>query len=221
MQGRRWTPITALAAAALLAGCAADGADQGEDAGATPVMPSASGTADAEAPAGSDGATGDVTTATLVDATGAEVGTAELREVDGALEVHVAVTGMPPGFHGLHLHAVGLCEPNSQDPADPTNVGDFLTAGGHIGGTSSDHGAHGGDLPSLLVGSDGDGHLTARTDGVTLDEVLDDDGSAVMVHADPDNFAHIPERYAPEGPDEQTRKTGDAGDRVACGVLTG
>ena len=47
--------------------------------------------------------------------------------------------------------------------------------------------------------------------------VLDDDGAAVMVHADPDNHAHIPSRYG--GPDEDTLATGDAGDRIACGVF--
>ena len=49
--------------------------------------------------------------------------------------------------------------------------------------------------------------------------LLDVDGSAIIVHSDADNFAHIPERYAEDGPDEDTLKTGDAGDRTACGVV--
>ena len=51
------------------------------------------------------------------------------------------------------------------------------------------------------------------------EDLLDDDGTALMVHSDADNFANIPERYAPEGPDEDTRSTGDAGSRLACGVI--
>jgi superoxide dismutase, Cu-Zn family len=50
---------------------------------------------------------------------------------------------------------------------------------------------------------------------------MDDEGTAVMVHAGPDNFANIPERYAPNGPDADTLKTGDSGDRIACGVVGG
>ena len=59
------------------------------------------------------------------------------------------------------------------------------------------------------------------TDALTLADLLDDDGSAVMVHEDPDNYANIPERYAPEGPDQMTRNTGDSGGRIACGPVRG
>jgi hypothetical protein len=54
---------------------------------------------------------------------------------------------------------------------------------------------------------------------VTVEGLLDEDGSAIMVHADRDNFAHIPERYVPDGPDQTTLDTGDAGDRIACGAV--
>ena len=109
----------------------------------------------------------------------------------------------------------------SPDPKDPAKIGDFLSAGGHVGADEADHGAHHGDLPALLVDSSGEGRLTVRTDAVTLADLQDDDGTALMLHADPDNLAHVPERYAPAGPDETTLKTGDAGDRVACGVVSG
>jgi Cu-Zn family superoxide dismutase len=133
--------------------------------------------------------------------------------------VSVDVTGLPPGFHGFHVHAVGVCEPNSVNPTDPSMTGDFLSAGGHIGAGESDHGEHQGDLPILLVTKSGTGSLTAVTDALTLTDLTDDDGSAVMVHAGRDNFANIPERYAPGGPDQMTRNTGDAGGRIACGTV--
>jgi superoxide dismutase, Cu-Zn family len=160
-------------------------------------------------------------TARLVDPEGGEVGVATLSEVDGGTQVDVRVTGLPPGFHGFHLHGVGVCEPDSPSPADPSMTGDFLSAGGHIGAGESDHGEHAGDLPLLFVSESGTGTLTAVTGALTLDQVTDDDGSAVVVHADPDNYANVPERYAPGGPDETTRNTGDAGGRIACGAVEG
>jgi Cu-Zn family superoxide dismutase len=165
--------------------------------------------------------TDDELTARLVDPEGTEVGTVTFTDDDGALEVSVEVEGLPPGFHGFHVHAVGLCEPDSANPANPAMTGDFLSAGGHLGGGEADHGAHAGDLPVLFVDGAGAGSLTTVTDALTLDDLLDDDGSAVMVHADRDNYANVPERYAPAGPDEMTRNTGDAGGRIACGTVDG
>lgn len=72
-----------------------------------------------------------------------------------------------------------------------------VNAGGHLADSGQVHGDHDGDLPSLLVRAD---------------------GAALMVHAGPDNFANIPDRYAPQV-DEATGKTGDTGGRVACAVL--
>jgi Cu-Zn family superoxide dismutase len=158
-------------------------------------------------------------TATLQDADGDERGTVEISEVEGSMEVHVAATGLEPGFYGLHVHAIGECEPDSAAPDDPQKTGAFLSAGGHLGGTDSQHPEHAGDLPALLVQESGDAHLTFRTDRFTAGDVNDEDGSALMIHSKPDNYANIPERYAEGGPDEDTTKTGDAGDRLACGVL--
>ncbi|MGY1823209.1 superoxide dismutase family protein [Geodermatophilus sp. SYSU D00079] len=168
---------------------------------------------------GGGGGGGQELTARLVDAEGTEVGTATLEDADGGVRVSVEVTGLPPGFHGFHLHAVGLCEPDSANPADPATRGDFLSAGGHIGAGEADHGEHAGDLPVLLVDGSGAGTLTVVTDALSTDDLTDDDGSALMVHAGPDNYANVPERYAPAGPDETTRNTGDAGGRIACGPV--
>jgi Cu-Zn family superoxide dismutase len=160
-------------------------------------------------------------TATLVDPEGTEVGTVTFQEADEGMEVSVDVAGLPPGFHGFHVHAIGVCEPDSANPSDPSMTGDFLSAGGHIGAGESDHGEHAGDLPTLYVAGSGTGSLTAVTDALTLADLTDDDGSAVMVHASRDNYANIPERYAPGGPDEMTLNTGDAGGRIACGPVEG
>lgn len=61
--------------------------------------------------------------------------------------------------------------------------------------------------------------MSFETDRLTAENLRDDNGSALMIHSGPDNYANIPERYAPEGPDEDTRSTGDAGSRLACGVI--
>ncbi|MFB9071453.1 superoxide dismutase family protein [Citricoccus parietis] len=126
---------------------------------------------------------------------------------------------MDPGFYGLHVHGIGECEPDSAAPDDPEDTGAFKSAGGHLGSQEADHPDHAGDLPTLLVQESGDAHLTFRTDRISLDDFEDEDGAAMMVHSAPDNFANIPERYAPDGPDEDTTGAGDAGDRLACGVI--
>ena len=166
-------------------------------------------------------AVADGLTATLVDPGGAEVGTVAFSKAGGGMRVFVEVTGLPPGFHALHVHAIGSCEPDSANPSDPSVTGDFLSAGGHIGAGDSHHGEHPGDLPTLYVTGSGTGSLEAVTDALTPADLTDDDGSAVMVHASGDNYANVPERYAPAGPDETTLNTGDAGGRIACGAVEG
>lgn len=158
--------------------------------------------------------------AVLQDAEGAEVGTVSFSEVSAGTEVVVEVQGLEPGFYGLHVHGTGLCEPDSAAPDDPGTTGAFLSAGGHLGGEEAEHPDHAGDLPSLYVTEDGLGFLTTVTDRFGVQDLAaDDDGSAVMIHSGPDNYANIPERYAPDGPDEDTLGTGDAGSRLACGVV--
>jgi Cu-Zn family superoxide dismutase len=151
-------------------------------------------------------------TATLRDATGERVGHVWLKQHRRSVTVFAQVEGLPPGFHGFHIHTTGKCEP-------PT----FESAGGHFNPTEEPHGDHAGDLSTLLVMEDGTATLATTTDRFSLRDLREGDGSAVMVHELADNYANIPDRYSSEpgesGPDEETLATGDAGSRLACGVL--
>lgn len=147
--------------------------------------------------------------AELRNAQGEVVGAVTLTPGPGGVTVTVEAAKLPPGFHGFHLHAVGRCEPPG-----------FTSAGGHLNPANAPHPRHAGDLPNLLVNADGTGALTVRTDRFRMDDLFDADGSAFIVHALPDNHAHIPtDRYRPD-PDATTLATGDAGGRIACGVVT-
>ena len=157
---------------------------------------------------------------TLIGTDGEPTGTAVLTEdadAGGLVTVEVGVEGLDPGFHAFHIHENGVCEPDAPDGA-------FTTAGSHyVGDGGENHPDHDGDLSTLLVRGDGAGDLTVVTDRVTLDE-LRTAGTAFIVHALPDNYANIPQRYLStefdvRGPDQVTLNAGDADGRVACGVI--
>ena len=143
-------------------------------------------------------------TAELKDARGQTVGTADLTEQGGKVRVVVQAKGLTPGRHGIHIHAVGSCEP----PA-------FASAGGHYNplgrkhGLETPDGAHAGDLPNLEADASGNARYDAVTDRVTLSDglisVFDGDGSAIVIHEKDD--------------DQKTDPTGNSGGRVACGVI--
>lgn len=205
------TIFAALGAAGLLAvgACAAENTDDAEPAATEQATTEEATTA------------GDVVTVTLNDPGGSELGAVELNEVNDALQISAAISGLEPGFYGFHIHQIGACEADSAAPNNPENTGDFLSAGGHLGSDESDHPDHAGDLPQLLVKESGDAVLSFETDRLTLADLEDEDGSAIMLHSGPDNYANIPERYAPDGPDEDSLNAGDAGSRIACGVIGG
>jgi Cu-Zn family superoxide dismutase len=161
--------------------------------------------------------------ATIRDVNGAVLGTLTLAQVSSnTVLVAVNVSHLPAGFHGFHIHAVGLCDPNATD-ATGARV-PFATAGAHFNPAATNHGQHAGDLPALLVVSSGTATAAVRTDRFTLNSLFDADGSAIIVHAAPDNLANIPTRYTSSttglpGPDAATLGTGDSGGRTGCGVL--
>jgi Cu-Zn family superoxide dismutase len=146
------------------------------------------------------------------NANGALVGKVRLAKQGQKVIVNADITGLTPGFHGFHVHAVGECVPP------------FTSAGGHFNPTGVGHGQHAGDMPPLFVTADGVARAEFATDSFTIAQLFDADGSAIIVHALPDNLAHIPTRYQSTtegvlGPDSATLATGDAGARVACGVV--
>jgi Cu-Zn family superoxide dismutase len=158
---------------------------------------------------------------------GTEVASAKFEFAADYVTITVTSTGqgdLTPGFHGLHIHKVGKCEPNSVAPTGGAS-GDFNSAGGHYQAPGHSTEPASGDLTSLQVRKDGGALLVTTTDAFTHDDLVGGDGTALVVHGGSDNFANIPpERYSQTnggepGPDETTMTTGDAGKRVACGVI--
>jgi superoxide dismutase, Cu-Zn family len=163
----------------------------------------------------------------LIAPNGDKVATAKFEFDNGYVTITVETTGqgaLAPGFHGVHIHSVGKCEPNSVAPTGG-EPGDFLSAGGHYQAPGHTGDPMSGDLTSLQVRKDGGALLVTTTDAFTKEELLAGAGTSIVIHAGSDNFANIPpDRYtqtnggAP-GPDSTTMSTGDAGKRVACGVI--
>ena len=143
--------------------------------------------------------------AEIKDASGRPVGTANLTQLGSAVRIVMQVSGLPAGVKGVHIHEVGKCE----GPG-------FTSAGGHFNPTARQHGAlnpqgsHGGDLPNLTVAGDGTGRLETTSEQISLvtgpTALSDADGSALVIHAAPDDF--------------RTDPTGNSGARIACGVIT-
>lgn len=158
---------------------------------------------------------------------GTEVATAKFEFSDGYATVTIATTGgghLSPGFHGVHVHKTGKCEPNSTAPTGGA-PGDFLSAGGHFQAPGHSGEPASGDLTSLQVRKDGTATLMTTTDAFTMQDLTSGEKTAIVIHAGSDNFGNIPpERYSQinggaPGPDQTTMTTGDAGKRVACGVI--
>ena len=150
-------------------------------------------------------AVGERAAAPLRNAEGQVLGMAIFTQEAQGVRISVTVKGLSPGEHGIHIHSVGKCEPP-----------DFLSAGPHLNPTNKKHGLtnpegpHAGDLPNLVVGEDGSAVYEHITDRVTLTlgelSLFDEDGSALVIHAGPD--------------DQMTDPAGNSGARVLCGVIT-
>jgi Cu-Zn family superoxide dismutase len=226
---RNVATISALAAAACvgLSACAPDQLPASSP-GTTPAVWTGS-----PAPSGLAGTEGDQQqpaaqsiTTQLKAPDGTRVATAKFDFSNGYATITIATTGagqLAPGFHGVHIHKTGKCEPNSTAPTGGA-PGDFLSAGGHFQTPGHSVEPASGALTSLEVRKDGVGMLVTTTDAFTMDDLLTGEKTAVIIHAGADNFGNIPrDRYyqtnGTPGPDETTMSTGDAGKRVACGVI--
>ena len=143
--------------------------------------------------------------AVVTGASGNRVGTASLTQgATGTVRVRMHVQGLTPGAHGVHFHAVGSCVA----PA-------FASAGGHFNPESKHHGLdnpagpHAGDLPNMTVDALGNADYDATTNRVSLtpgaNSLFDADGSALVIHAAPD--------------DNMTDPAGNAGTRIGCGQI--
>jgi Cu-Zn family superoxide dismutase len=144
--------------------------------------------------------------AELRNAQGEIVGFATLTESSDGVTVVAHVHGLPPGLHGLHIHAVGKCSPP-----------DFQSAGSHFNPFDASHGlmdpqgAHAGDLPNLLVGPGGTGVAVTFAPLVTLasekkNSLFHPGGTAFVIHEKPDDY--------------RTDPSGEAQGRIACGVIS-
>jgi Cu-Zn family superoxide dismutase len=141
--------------------------------------------------------------ASLTGPDGNDLGIVEFTQTPNGVWVRAALNGLPQGTHGFHIHETGECEPP------------FESAGGHYNPHGSEHGflteggPHAGDLPNLNVPESGKVTFEAFSSALSISggeaELFDDDGSAVIVHAGADDYSSQP--------------SGEAGDRIACGVL--
>lgn len=146
--------------------------------------------------------------ATIANAAGEQKAMAEMwQDMENVVHVEVQVSGLPPGPHGIHFHAVGSCESSSGAA--------FAAAGAHFNPLGRQHGLdnpagpHGGDAPNLTVGADGTGHASFTTDRISLTDgstsLFDADGSSIVIHAAAD--------------DQISQPAGNSGARIACGVM--
>lgn len=142
--------------------------------------------------------------ADIRDSAGRPVAMASVTTIGDSLRVRLDATGLAPGAYGTHLHAIGRCQAPS-----------FESAGGHWNPTNRQHGRdnpqgqHMGDLPNLLVGTDGRGSLEFTIPGASLTgggaDLLDADGTSIVIHARPDDYRSDP--------------SGNSGARIACGTF--
>ena len=142
--------------------------------------------------------------AVLVNGKGETIGSATLIQTPNGVLVTAEAANLPLGPHGFHIHEVGRCDAS----------GGFESAGGHYNPTGGPHGymvengPHAGDMPNQTVGADGKLRAEVFNPNVSFsgkNTLFDGDGSALLVHATADDY--------------RSQDSGNAGGRIACGVI--
>lgn len=146
-----------------------------------------------------------IANASIVNVDGSTVGLASLGETRLGVRIEVKVTGLPPGKHGMHIHAIGKC-----DKPDFASAGPHFNINGRKHGVPGATNAHAGDLPNLVVGPDGKGSLLFYSPHLSLNKAASNgltfgSGTAIVIHANED--------------DEKTDPSGNSGGRIACGIV--
>ncbi len=140
----------------------------------------------------------------ILNAKGEKIGTAELKEVPGGVKIKLSVARLPVGTHALHIHAVGKC-----DPPDFKSAGPHFNPGGKKHGSKNPEGAHAGDLPNFEAGKNGRARVSLIARHVTLGDgpnsLFHPDGTALVIHEKADDYVTDP--------------AGNAGGRIACGIV--
>jgi superoxide dismutase, Cu-Zn family len=142
--------------------------------------------------------------AALKSADGKDVGSAELTQTPAGVLIKLSVKGLPAGEHAFHVHDVGKCEPPF------TSAGGHFNPGGKKHGMMAAEGHHAGDMPNLHIPPSGEIVVEILNTAVTVEKgkpnsVFGPDGTALIIHAGKDDY--------------KTDPTGDAGGRIACGVI--
>lgn len=144
-------------------------------------------------------------TAEFVGLEGQNHGSATLSQAPIGVLIRVELTGVPEGSHGFHIHENGVCEPPFESAGDHFNPSDAPH------GYFAEGGPEAGDLPNVVVPASGEATVEMFTSLVSLqaddeNSLLDDNGSAIILHSQADDYA--------------TQPSGDAGDPIACAVVT-
>ena len=136
----------------------------------------------------------------LINTSGQQIGTVRAWQTAGGVSFHIEAAGLPHGVHGIHVHPIGRCDPP-----------DFASAGTHWNPTNRQHGLnnpqgpHAGDMRNVTVAANGVLSDTVVLPHASMAQLVDQDGSSIMIHANADDYVSQP--------------SGNSGPKIACAVI--